>query len=196
MTAQRDLGGSVLQVIFSFFLGLVVTAFVAVGVNAFFPDPQGDYEDGAWMSHRLSTSVILLVCATLVMLLSLAIANLGPVLANGALLGGLFTMIYAVGMGVASGGQWRRFLVLTAALVITVGVGWWKFSRGRVSAPAPSGDAVSGAGPSGGWAPPAADSSAVPGPTPTTGWAPVDEPEARLRVVEAKLEALGRALNG
>ncbi len=132
MTAERDLGGSVLQVIFSFFLGLVVTAFIAVGVNTFYPEPRGAYEGDAWMSHRLNTSIILLVCATLVMLLSLAIAKLGPVLANGALLGGLFTMIYAVGMGVSAGGQWQRFLVLTVALVVTVGVGWWKFSRGRV----------------------------------------------------------------
>ena len=175
MTAERDLGGSVLQVIFSFFLGLVVTAFIAVGVNTFYPEPRGAYEGDAWMSHRLNTSIILLVCATLVMLLSLAIAKLGPVLANGALLGGLFTMIYAVGMGVSAGGQWQRFLVLTVALLVTVGVGWWKFSRGRVT-----------------WPPPAPGQVGVPS---GTGALPGDA-EVRLGVVEAKLNALGRALNG
>ena len=40
MSAQRDLGQSMLQVIFSFFLGLVVTAFVGIGVNTFYPEPQ------------------------------------------------------------------------------------------------------------------------------------------------------------
>ncbi len=170
MNAQRDLGGSVLQVIFSFFLGLVVTAFVGVGVNTFFPEPRGDYDEGAWTSHRLTTSVILLICATLVMLLSLAIVNLGPVLANGALLGGLFTMIYAVGIGVSAGTQLPRFLVLTVALAITVAVGWWKFSRGRAT-PAV---AASGSG---------------------SGGVLTDEAESRLTAVEAKLGALGRALN-
>ena len=179
MSAQRDLGTSMLQVIFSFFLGLVVTAFIGVGVNTFYPEPEYDYPfEGDYSSYRLTTSIILLVCATLVMLLSLAISNLGPVLANGALLGGLFTMIYAVGIGVASGGQWPRFVVLTVALVITLAVGWWKFSRGRTSYPAPAGGAVPAGGPV---------------PAGGAGWS--EPAEARLSAVEAKLAALGRALS-
>lgn len=170
MSAKRDPGTSMLQVIFSFFLGLMVTAFIGVGVNTFYPEP--DYGPG-YASHRLTTSIILLVCATLVMVLALLITNQSAVLANGALLGGLFTMIYAVGVGFSSEAQWPRFVVLTLALAITVAVGWWKFSRARVSYPAPSGEPVSGAGAA--WSEPA---------------------EARLSAVEAKLEALGRALNG
>ncbi len=156
-----------LQVIFSFFLGLVVTAFIGIGVNTFYPEP--DYSSGSeasWNSYRLTTSIILLICATVVMLLSLTIANTGSVLANGALLGGLFTMIYAVGMGISAGQQWPRFVVMAAALVITVGVGWWKFSRGRRAG------------------------AAVPSGTGTLA----GEAEARLAAVEGKLDALGRAL--
>ena len=167
MSAQRDLGQSVLQVIFSFFVGLVVTAFIGIGVNTFYPEPT--YSSGSeseWNSYRLTTSIILLICATVVMLLSVAIANSGPVLANGALLGGLFTMIYAVGIGISAGQQWPRFVVMAAALAITVGVGWWKFSRRRP-----------------GVAPAAATDGALSG-----------EAEARLAAVEAKLDALGRAL--
>ncbi|MFT3970830.1 MAG: hypothetical protein QM695_11290 [Micropruina sp.] len=167
MSAQRDLGQSMLQVIFSFFVGLVVTAFIGIGVNTFYPEPT--YSSGSeseWNSYRLTTSIILLICATVVMLLSVAIANSGPVLANGALLGGLFTMIYAVGIGISAGQQWPRFLVMAAALAITVGVGWWKFSRRRP-----------------GVAPTVATDGALSG-----------EAEARLAAVEAKLDALGRAL--
>jgi uncharacterized BrkB/YihY/UPF0761 family membrane protein len=166
MSAQRDVGQSMLQVIFSFFLGLVVTAFIGIGVTTFYPEPS--YSSGSesgWSQWRLTTSIILLVCATAVMLLSLAIADAGPVLANGALLGGLFTMIVAVGMGVSAGAQWARFGVMTAALVITVGVGWWKFTRGRSRPVASGGEgALAGAA------------------------------EARLSAVESKLDALGRAL--
>ena len=87
-------------------------------------------------------------------------------MAAGALLGGLFTMIYAVGMGISAGQQWPRFLVMAVALVITVAVGWWRFSR-RSVAPAPTSSA----------------GGVLPG-----------EADARLAAVEAKLDALGRAL--
>ncbi len=155
-----------LQVIFSFFLGLVVTAFIGIGVNTFYPEPSySPGSDSEWNTYRLTTSIVLLVCATLVMLLSLAVARAGTVLANGALLGGLFTMIYAVGIGISAGQQWPRFAVMTVALLVTVGVGWWKFSRGRrVAAAASGGGMLSG------------------------------EAEARLAAVENKLDALGRAL--
>ena len=168
MNAQRDLGQSMLQIVFSFFLGLVVTAFIGIGVNTFYPEP--DYSLGSessWNTYRLTTSIILLVCATLVMLLSIAVSNTGPVLANGALLGGVFTMIYAVGIGISAGQQWPRFAVMTVALLVTVAVGWWKFSRGRRAAAAASG---------------------------TGGGALTGEAEARLAAVENKLDALARAL--
>ena len=168
MSAQRDLGQSMLQVIFSFFLGLVVTAFIGIGVNTFYPEPS--YSSGSdrdWNTYRLTTSIVLLICATVVMLLSLAITRTGSVLANGALLGGLFTMIYAVGMGISAGQQWPRFLVMAVALVITVAVGWWRFSRRSVAA----------------------------APGPVAGGVLPGEAEARLAAVEAKLDAVGRALH-
>lgn len=177
MSAQRDLGQSMLQVIFSFFLGLVVVAFIGIGVDTFYPEPE--YSTGGqspWTMYRLTVSIILLICATLVMLLSMVIADaVGPVLANGALLGGLFTMIYAVGSTFSVGSQWPRFLVLAVALAVTAAVGWWKFSRGRrpvapVAAPAPG---APGPG----------------GPAVLSG-----EAEARLALVESKLDALARAL--
>lgn len=167
MSARNDIGQSVLQAIFSVFLGLVVTAFVGIGVNTFLPEPDLRPEtESVWNGWRLTTSIVLLVCATAVMLLSLAVTRAGAVLANGALLGGLFTMIYAVGMGISAGQQWPRFLVMAVALVITVAVGWWRFSR-RSVAPAPTSSA----------------GGVLPG-----------EADARLAAVEAKLDALGRAL--
>ena len=43
MTSNRQ--RYTLQVIFSFFLGLMVTAFIGVGVNTFLPAPETEYED-------------------------------------------------------------------------------------------------------------------------------------------------------
>ncbi len=80
---------------------------------------------------RMSTSVILIVLATMLMALALALGDSGSVLSNGILLGGLFTMLYGVGWGLASGNSVTRFLVLVAALAVSLALGYLKFVRGR-----------------------------------------------------------------
>ncbi len=50
-------------------------------------------------------------------------------LSNGILLGGVFTMIYAVGMTVSSNASVLRFVVVAVALAVTVAIGYLKFVR-------------------------------------------------------------------
>ena len=140
MTGRGRSGG--LQTIFSFFLGLMVTAFVGVGAYTFHPPPheqlarqvqqldrqevairdsrppeQLTAEDRAAQIQMLnserdqlsdamqqaregwarSTSIILITLATLVMAVSLVRSEQLPVVGNGLLLGGLFTMVYGIG---------------------------------------------------------------------------------------------------
>lgn len=172
---RRDAG---LRTIFSFFLGLMLTAFVGVGVYTFHPPPEqfdsqirelGRREQAIRTSKRpdeltaadrdqiqeidrqrntlvdaaaearkpwgRSTSVILIVFATLAMAVSLVRADQLPVISNGLLLGGLFTMLYGVGWTVATDTSITRFVVMTAALVITLGLGYVRFvRRGATSA--------------------------------------------------------------
>ncbi len=80
---------------------------------------------------RMSTSVILIVLATILMAVALALGDSVAVLSNGILLGGLFTMLYGVGWGLASGNSITRFLVLVVALVVSLVLGYLKFVRGR-----------------------------------------------------------------
>ena len=80
---------------------------------------------------RMSTSVVLIVIATMLMGLALALGDSVFVLSNGILLGGLFTMLYGVGWGLASGNSVTRFLVLVAALGVSLLLGYLKFVRGR-----------------------------------------------------------------
>ncbi len=75
--------------------------------------------------------MILIVLATMLMALALALGDTGSVLSNGILLGGLFTMLYGVGWGLASGNSVTRFLVLVAALAVSLALGYLKFVRGR-----------------------------------------------------------------
>jgi hypothetical protein len=171
---KRDIG---LRTIFSFFLGLMLTAFVGVGTYTFHPPPdqfdrqirdlgrqesaiRGTRPNGelspadqtqiqeigrhrrelldAAMEARKpwarSTSVILIVFATLVMAISLVRADQLPVISNGLLLGGLFTMLYGVGWIVTSDTSMTRFFVITGALAITFGLGYVRFVRFGASA--------------------------------------------------------------
>lgn len=182
--------GGGLPVIFAVFLGLMVTAFVGVGVYTFLPAPwdavqqqlteltreeqrlgsarapdaltaderqaletvraeRYRIEDERRIAQRRwmqTTSIVLVVVATLVMALSLTRPVRLPVISNGLLLSGVFTMLYGVGWIVASESSTLRFLVLTAALAVTLTMGYLRFVRGAapvaVSAmPARPGDA-------------------------------------------------------
>ena len=167
-----------LQTIFSFFLGLMVTAFVGVGVYTFHPPPQTEFErqieelnrqeesirnrrppDELTPSDRdqiqalstdrnelsdatrvareawgRSTSIVLIVFATLAMSVSLLRADRLPVISNGLLLGGVFTMLYGVGWIVATDSSVARFGVMTVAFGITLALGYLRFVRQDTSA--------------------------------------------------------------
>lgn len=177
MTPARD-GGGGLQIIFAIFLGLMVTAFVGVGVYTFHPSPAEPLEkriqslvreerevadakpdadktpadrarmqelrreaDGLRDQVRAAnqdwgrmTSIILIAFATLVMAISVLRADHLPVVGNGLLLGGVFTMVYGVGTIIATNSSVARFLILTVALAITIGIGWVRFVRRRDAA--------------------------------------------------------------
>jgi len=179
---RRDAG---LRTIFSLFLGLMLTAFVGVGVYTFHPPPeqsesqlrdlarresairnsrptsqltateQSQIEEISRQRRELvdaaaearkpwgrSTSMILIVFATLTMAVSLVRADQLPVISNGLLLGGLFTMLYGVGWIVATNTSITRFLIMTAALVITLGLGYVRFVRRGATSLVAAGPAI------------------------------------------------------
>jgi hypothetical protein len=175
-----------LRTIFSFFLGLMLTAFIGVGVYTFHPPPRQfddrirdldrreqairnsrapndittadrdsiqaitrrrneltDTTAAARMTWGRITSITLIVFATLAMVLSLVGADQAPVIGNGLLLGGLFTMLYGVGWIIASDTSISRFAVMTVALAITLGLGYARFVR-RASRPTAAGEPAAG----------------------------------------------------
>jgi hypothetical protein len=78
-----------------------------------------------------TSSIILVVFATLVMSISLIKGEQLKVLSNGLLLGGIFTMVYGAGWAVFSGSSPIRLAVIAFALVVTIGLGYLKFVRSR-----------------------------------------------------------------
>lgn len=207
-----DIGKSTgLQTIFSLFLGLMVTAFVGVGVYTFMPPPNREYnsrleeidrlEQEKWRSQEgtelseadriearkladerrriveveqkereswgRTTSIILIAFATLAMGISLVKADQLPVITNGLLLGGLFTMVYGVGWIVATDESIARFVVITIALGITLGLGYVRFVRNRTS-------------------------GTTPHPSSPSGEADRSELERRVRDIENRMQTVGR----
>jgi hypothetical protein len=172
-----------LQTIFSFFLGLMVVAFVGVGVNTFYPSPSTPYTDYSVVQPLMdtwsrNTSIILVLFATAVMGISLIRADQLKVVSNGLLLGGLFTMLYGAGWTIFSGTSYLRFLVVLFALAVAIGLGYAKFVWLRTETPAVAGS-VSGASPGAG-----------------AGVAPADVSglAARVAALEAKTDAAAAAL--
>lgn len=171
--------GTGLQTIFAFFLGLMVTSFVGVGVYTFYPSPDRAFQEEAESQNRREqairnfrsddaltpedrarlqeienersrtqdanraasatwgrrTSIILITFATLAMAISLLRAVQLPVISNGLLLGGVFTMIYGVGWSIVSDTSTGRFLVMTVSLAITLALGYVRFVSRREPAP-------------------------------------------------------------
>ncbi|MCE1175163.1 MAG: hypothetical protein LWW77_11235 [Propionibacteriales bacterium] len=157
-----------LQIIFAFFLGLVLVAFVWIGVITFYPEPSWDGSGSSRTAWQLMVGIILLVTATVVLAISLALPVTLEAIANGLLLGGVFTMISAVAMALSSeSGPWR-FAVVTAALAVTIGIGYLRFGRGP---------------------------RAVPAATAASGGAGDPQLTARVEQLEHRLEAIRRALD-
>ena len=130
---------------------------------------------------RMSTSVILIVIATMLMAVALALGDSVTVLSNGILLGGLFTMLYGVGWGLASGNSVTRFLVLVAALAVSLVLGYLKFVRGRRPAGLADGSGTGAVG------------AAQPG-----GGSPAEVAElsSRVAALERRLAAAAAGLGG
>ncbi|WOP17826.1 hypothetical protein [Raineyella sp. LH-20] len=178
MSAPRN---AFLQVLYSVFLGLMLVAFVGVGVNTFYPGPPIPSMDGQAVQDAyqrsqavwaLNTSIILVVCATVIMVLSLVRSDRLPVLSNGILLGGVFTMVYSVIMTLQGRQSGLRFAVVGVALLVTLLVGYLFFVRGRQRRAAVEEGAVEGA---------------------VAGGAPSGVLEARLAALEHRFEAMGAA---
>jgi hypothetical protein len=51
------------------------------------------------------------------------------VIADGLLLGGLFTLLYSLGLGLSTDDTSYRFIIITIGLAAALFIGYWKFLR-------------------------------------------------------------------
>jgi len=157
-----------LKFVYTIFVGLLIVAFVGLGIDAFYSGPdypeyptrlerpypvtekeedltteekearneefekyqveQEKYETESKLYNR-NVSIIVLSVAILILVLSLAFATQLAIISDGAILGGVFTLIYGIIRGIEAGDPKFRFLVVTVGLIVAIILGYLKFIR-------------------------------------------------------------------
>ena len=149
-----------LKVVYALFLGLLLAAFVGIGVATFYQSPkypeypieleqrapdkaltpeqkqidqknrddQKKYQEG-FSRYNRNTSIIVLAFALLFLALGLLLAHRLDIIADGFVLGGIFSLIYSIGRGFASEDLAYRFIVISVGLVIALILGYIKFIK-------------------------------------------------------------------
>lgn len=152
-----------LKLIYTLFLGLILAVFIGVGVSVFYPEPkppeapvffekaagaqtaeekqqqeafakeQTAYQK-ALSPYNRNASIITLAGALLFLIIGLAGAKQLDMLADGILLGSVFTLLYSIGRGLASQDITYRFTIVSVALLVALVLGYIKFVRPQKAA--------------------------------------------------------------
>ena len=81
--------------------------------------------------YNRNVSIISLVASIFILILSLTLLNKIKMIADGILLGGVFTTIYSIIRGLMTENSQFRFLIVVIGLIIALALGYIKFIRPR-----------------------------------------------------------------
>jgi len=156
-----------LKIIYTFFLGLLLAFFIGFGINTFYaspvapPAPDFGYVGKEGLSqeqqaqqtafdktresfdknhlnpYNRNVSIAALAAAVILVAVGLLLERRIDVMADGALLGGVFTLIYSLGRAMASQDSGYAFVTVAVGLIIVLGLGYLRFVRpsGRIAKP-------------------------------------------------------------
>lgn len=149
------------KVLYTIFLALLIALFYGLGVAAFYPSPKApetpvsigkvepaqmtaeekqaslDFEQAnqkynvEMQTYNRNVSMITLVLAVVSLVVSLLLIGGVQIISDALLLGAGFTLIYSIGLGLATGDARYRFIIVSVGLGITLIVGYLKFIRQR-----------------------------------------------------------------
>lgn len=91
-----------------------------------------DFEKNEMSEYNRNVSIIVLILAVIILALSLALEKSFGVIADGIMLGGIFTLLYGVGRGVAVDSSIFRFLIASLGLAVSIVLGYMKFVPARI----------------------------------------------------------------
>jgi len=147
-----------LKIIYAFFLGLLLAIFVGVGINTFYGEPKApEYTVGLntygkeptpaqieqqrefdkkveqhnkkMQPYNRNVSIIALAAAVVFLAVGLIFERRIPVIADGIMLGGVFTLLYSLGRSFASEDTNYTFVVVTIGLAVALYLGYHRFIR-------------------------------------------------------------------
>lgn len=95
------------------------------------------FEEDEMQPYNRNVSIIATVVAVLFLVVGVMYSQKLDVVADGMLLGGIFTLLYGMGRGIASQDEVFRFIVVVVGVAVALGLGYWKFAKPNIS-PAPS----------------------------------------------------------
>lgn len=87
-----------------------------------------DYQKQNELYSR-NVSIASTIFAVLLVVISLIFLEKILILSDGILLGGLFTLVYAIVRGFVSGDEMFRFFVVSVGLFVALFVGYWRFVK-------------------------------------------------------------------
>lgn len=152
-----------IRYIYTFFVSLFLAVFIGTGIAVFYqapkaPEPPSFYDSGmqkeltdvekkieeefsvnqrAWEAemkeYNRNVSMIVLACAVVILTITLSLSDKLGVVADGLLLGGIFTLLYGIIRGMDTDNPKYRFLVSTIGLIVAIVLGYIKFTRGKHS---------------------------------------------------------------
>jgi hypothetical protein len=148
-----------LKIVYAFFLGILLAIFVGVGIAAFYSEPTppkapdyssygkdgptaaqqaeenaynkkwDDFNKNKMNPYHRNVSIIALVAAVIFVVIGLLFERRINALADGALLGGVFTLLYSLGRSFASESSKYSFIVVSVGLVTVLSLGYLRFIR-------------------------------------------------------------------
>ena len=148
-----------IKLIYTFFLGLLLATFVGVGVSTFYISPtapetptvyakpivndptpeeqqqleQFDQQQKQYLKelsiYNRNVSIIVLAFSLVLLVIALSFARHLDIIADGILLGSVFTLIYSIGRGLATEDPKFRFIVTSVGLLVALILGYVKFIR-------------------------------------------------------------------
>lgn len=146
------------RAIYTVFLAILIALFFGLGVAAFYKAPerpeitspaiekeetdqsraeiikyetqQNEYQEKIEAYNR-NVSMITLGLALFAVVVGLLLTNKILLISDGLMLGGVFTLVYSIIRGMQTEDAIFRFVVASAGLLITVGLGYVKFIRNR-----------------------------------------------------------------
>ncbi len=160
MTKIKITDNSIMGIIYALVLAAILTFFIGITLNTFYPAPEYPTEQVTELKNTPTTTaekeveaankkietdyrekekdwaqvatIVVITAATFLVALGLYLAGRMPIIPNGVLLGGLFSIFMSIVYSMMSESRYLQFGIVTASLLVIVAAGYFKFVRGHV----------------------------------------------------------------